>query len=144
MNQADKSNIYHYNKNLKAFANVNRKNMTKAEACLWKFVIGGKQMMNYQFRRQRPILNYIADFMCKELMLIIEVDGLTHQWEDVYQNDLIREKELKAVGFNILRFNDDEILSDINNVIRAIEIYIHDFEENIHDFEENKIKNHPP
>jgi very-short-patch-repair endonuclease len=103
--------------------------MTKAEACLWKFVIGGKQMMNYQFRRQRPVLNYIADFMCKELMLIIEVDGITHQWEEVYQKDLIREQKLKEVGFYIIRFDDNEILSDINNVIRAIESYILTFEE---------------
>ena len=129
MNQADKSNTFHYNKNLRPFANSNRKNMTKAEACLWKFVIGRRQMMNYQFRRQRPILNYIADFMCKELMLIIEVDGITHQWEEVYKKDLVREENLKAIGFHIMRFNDDEILSDINNVIRAIEFYIKDFEE---------------
>ncbi len=129
MEQADKSNTFHYNKNLRPFANSNRKNMTKAEACLWKFVIGGRQMMNYQFRRQRPVLNYIADFMCKELMLIIEVDGITHQWEEFYKNDLIREEKLKEIGFHILRFNDDEILSDINNVIRAIEFYIKDFEE---------------
>ena len=134
MNQADKSNIFHYNKNLKSFANANRKNMTKAEACLQKFVIGGKQIMNYQFRRQRPVLNYIADFMCKELMLIIEVDGVTHQWEEVYQKDLMREQELKAVGFHIMRFDDNEILSDINNVIRTIESYILDYEEK---------KNHP-
>ena len=129
MNQADKSNIFHYNRSLKSFANANRKNMTKGEACLWKFVIGGKQMMNYQFRRQRPVLNYIADFMCKELMLIIEVDGITHQWEEVYQKDLIREQELKAVGFRIIRFDDNEVLSDINSISRAIESYIVDFEE---------------
>ena len=129
MNLADKSNTFHYNKNLKSFANTNRKNMTKAEACLWKFVIGGRQMMNYQFRRQRPVLNYIADFMCKELMLIIEVDGITHQWEDVFKNDLVREEELKSIGFDIIRFTDDEVLTDINNVIRAIENFIKDFEE---------------
>ena len=86
MNQADKSNTFHYNKNLRPFANTNRKNMTKAEACLWKFVIGRRQMMNYQFRRQRPILNYIADFMCKELMLIIEVDGTNVKGKSV--NDM--------------------------------------------------------
>ncbi len=78
--------------------------MTKAEACLWKFVLGAKQMMGYQFRRQRPVLNYIADFMCKELNLIIEVDGITHQWEGVADNDLIREEKLTSVGFYILRF----------------------------------------
>ena len=62
-------------------------------------------------------------------MLIIEVDGITHQWEEVYKKDLVREENLKAIGFHIMRFNDDEVLSDINNVIRAIEFYIKDFEE---------------
>ena len=45
--------------------------MTKAEACLWKYVLGSRQMKGYQFRRQRPVLNYIADFMCKELLLAV-------------------------------------------------------------------------
>lgn len=127
MESADKTNLYHYNKKLKVFANANRKNMTKAEACLWEFVLGGKQMMGYQFRRQRPVLNYIADFMCKELNLIIEVDGITHHWEEVAEKDLIREENLKSVGFHILRFTDDEVLNDIPNVIRAIEHYMLDF-----------------
>ena len=49
--------------------------MTKAEACLWKYVLRASRMKGYGFRRQRPIMNYIADFMCKELMLVIEVDA---------------------------------------------------------------------
>ena len=89
------SQNHYYNKRLKSFANTNRKEMTKAEACLWKYVLGNRQMLGYQFRRQRPILEYIADFMCKELMLIIEVDGLTHQWEEVAENDGRRQKGLK-------------------------------------------------
>ena len=56
--------------------------MTKAEACLWKYVLKARQLKGFQFRRQRPVLNYIADFMCKELMLIIEVDGITHHDEE--------------------------------------------------------------
>lgn len=134
MNPADKNNLFHYNKNLKNFANHNRKNMTKAEACLWKFVLSGRQMMGYQFRRQRPVLNYIADFLCKELMLIIEVDGITHQWEEVAINDEKRENDLKEIGFNLIRFTDDEVLKDINNVIRTVENYI---------FEFNEKNNHP-
>jgi len=81
MEEAKKENLWHYNSELKNFANANRKSMTKAEACIWKFLLSSKQMMGYSFRRQRPKLNFITDFMCKELMLIIEVDGLTHEWE---------------------------------------------------------------
>ena len=75
------------NKNLQPFANQLRKEMTKAEACLWKYILKAKQLKGYQFRRQRPVLNYIADFICMELMLIIEVDGITHHWEETIVKD---------------------------------------------------------
>lgn len=57
-------------------------------------------LKGYQFRRQRPVLQYIADFMCKELKLIIEVDGITHQWEETAQKDEVRQKKLEDAGFN--------------------------------------------
>jgi very-short-patch-repair endonuclease len=61
-----------YNKRNKQVARMLRSNMTKAEACLWKYALRARQMKGYKFRRQRPVLNYVADFMCKELNLIIE------------------------------------------------------------------------
>ena len=64
--------------------------MTKAEACLWRYVLRARKMKGYSFRRQRPVLHYIADFMCKELKLIIEVDGITHQFEETIKYDKIR------------------------------------------------------
>ena len=85
--------------------------MTKAEACLWKYVLRARTMKGYQFRRQRPVLNYIADFMSKELRLIIEVDGFTHQFEEVLEKDQKREQALQKAGFRILRFSDQEVLS---------------------------------
>jgi very-short-patch-repair endonuclease len=72
--------------------------------------------MGYTFNRQRPVLNYIADFMCKELKLIIEVDGYSHTLEDVIKNDNIRQQDLEAAGFKIIRFKDDEVLKEINRV----------------------------
>jgi very-short-patch-repair endonuclease len=77
--QATKQNHNLYNKNLQPFANENRKQMAKSEACLWKFILKSKQM-GYTFNRQRPVLNYIADFMCKPLRLIIEVDDILTCW----------------------------------------------------------------
>jgi very-short-patch-repair endonuclease len=127
MSNATKSNLWHYNANLREFANQNRKSLTKAEACIWKLALSKKQMKGYQFRRQRPVLNYIADFMCKELMLIIEVDGLTHQWADVAEKDIRRQQELEKIGFTVLRFTDDEVLEQINRVIDKIEEYISRF-----------------
>jgi very-short-patch-repair endonuclease len=52
-------------------------------------------MKGYRFTRQRPVMNYIADFMCKELMLVIEVDGLTHDFKDVQDKDATNKKTLK-------------------------------------------------
>ena len=105
-----------YNKNLQPYANRLRKEMTKAEACLWKYVLRAGTMKGYPFRRQRPVLNYIADFMCKELMLIIEVDGSIHQLEEVIKNDEVRQKALEDAGFTVLRYTNDEVLKDIQSV----------------------------
>lgn len=92
MEKANNDNFWNYNPNLKSFARSNRKDMTKAETCLWKYLLGSRRLLGYRFNRQRPIGNYIADFMCKELMLIVEVDGLTHQFEEVAENDIRRAK----------------------------------------------------
>jgi very-short-patch-repair endonuclease len=80
--------------------------------------------MGYWFNRQRPVGKYIADFLCKELMLIIEIDGLTHQFEEVSENDILREEELEALGFAVIRFDDDEVLNDIDNVKRTLISFI--------------------
>lgn len=102
--------------------------MTKAEACLWKYVLRAGQLHGYKFRRQRPVLSYIADFMCPGLMLIIEVDGITHLNEGVVKKDEIRQKLLEEIGFTVLRFNDDEVLNDIRNVERALGAYVEEYE----------------
>ncbi|MCF8373219.1 MAG: DUF559 domain-containing protein [Bacteroidales bacterium] len=122
--KASKHNNYHYNKSLQPYANKLRKNMTKAEACLWKYVLWAGTMLGYKFRRQRPILNYIADFMCMELMLIIEVDGYSHEFESVYEKDLIKQQDLEAVGFTVLRFRDVDVLAGIGDVIGVLEDFI--------------------
>jgi very-short-patch-repair endonuclease len=124
MEKAGPKNNWHYNKNLKYFANNLRKNMTKAEACLWKYALRAGNLSNWKFSRQRPVLKYIADFMCKDLLLIIEVDGFTHQWDETYEKDRNKEKDLELAGFKVLRFHDAEVLNDINNVIREIEYWI--------------------
>ncbi len=81
-------------------------------------------MKGYSFRRQRPVLNYIADFMCMELMLIIEVDGLTHAWEETIAKDERRELDLKNAGFTVLRYTDNEVLNHIDHVSESIAHWI--------------------
>ena len=98
--------------------------MTKAEACFWKYILKAGQLNGYQFRRQRSILNYIADFMCMELMLIIEVDGITHQWAETIIKDKKKQSDLEAAGFTVLRFTDEEVLNNINDVHGFLEDWI--------------------
>ena len=113
-----------YNKNLQPYANRLRKEMTKAEACLWKYVLRAGKMKGYPFRRQRPVLIYIADFMCKELMLIVEVDGSIHELEEVRKNDEQRQKVLEEAGFTVLRFTNEEVLTNIQTVFSFLEDWI--------------------
>jgi very-short-patch-repair endonuclease len=122
--KAESSSHHTYNKDLKSLARSLRKNMTKSEACLWKYVLKGRRLKGYQFNRQRPVINYIADFMCKELNLIIEVDGITHNDEDVIRNDKFRQQKLEEAGFYVMRFSDEEVLNHINNVQQRIETWI--------------------
>jgi len=126
--KADKNNFYGYNHKLQPFANKLRKEMTKAEACLWKYALRAKKMKGYPFCRQRPVLNYIADFMCKELKLIIEVDGITHDFEKTAKRDDQRTDDLEQAGFKVIRFTDEQVLNQIQEVIRRIEDVIETIE----------------
>ncbi len=119
-----KSSNHHYNKRLKAFAREHRNNSTKAEIKLWVELLSKRQMLGFQFLRQRPISNYIADFFCKELKLIIEADGFSHTWEITVEKDRKKTEELEAIGYRILRFEDSEILEDIDRVGETIEKWI--------------------
>jgi len=110
-----------YNKSLKKFASKLRNEMTKSECCLWKFALSSRQMKGYIFNRQRPILDYIADFMCKELKIIIELDGITHHDEKVMIKDANKDKALEKAGFTVLRFEDNQVLNRLDMVIEAIE-----------------------
>lgn len=117
-----------YNKKLKTYAVENRNDSTLAEICLWKFVLSNKKL-GYKFNRQRPVSNYIADFMCKELNLIIEVDGITHEHEQIKKKDAIKQKELEENGFVVLRLTDEDVLKNIDRTKQSIEKIINELEE---------------
>ena len=124
----DKTKNLYYNKNLKPYANKLRRSMTKAEACLWKYVLKARLMKGYQFRRQRPVQYYIADFMCKKLKLIVEVDGITHHFEKNYLHDLKRQADLESLGFKVIRFLDADILGNIEGVKLELERVVEELE----------------
>ena len=118
------NNFNFYNKELKPFARKLRNNSTKGEIRLWFELLRNKQMWGYSFLRQRPIMNYIVDFMCKELKLIIEVDGYSHEFK--YEEDVKRDEILMNEGYTTLKFSEQAVMKDINNVRRAIEIWINE------------------
>ena len=93
--------------------------MTFSEVLLWN-ELKQKKMLGYDFDRQRPIDNYIVDFYCKDLMLAIEVDGISHDFEEVMDNDEIRQKRLEDLGVYFLRFDDREVKKDMANVLMRI------------------------
>lgn len=121
---------HHYNKALKPFARALRNGSTKSEIRLWCELLRNKQMLGYQFLRQRPIDRFIADFMCKDLRLIIELDGITHQDPEVILKDEEKDKTLSELGYSVLRFTDNEVMRDLPNVQRVIENWILTYQEN--------------
>ena len=108
-----------YNKNIKQISRVLRKNMTKEEIILWSR-IKGKQIKEVQFYRQRPIGNYIADFYCPKVKLIIEVDGSQHYEEEGIEKDKIRDEYFESLGLKVLRFTNLDVLKNINGVLEKI------------------------
>ncbi len=122
-----KRKIIPYRPWLKEYARQLRNNSTKSEIILWKY-LKGKQMRGYDFHRQKPLDNFIADFFCHELQLVIELDGYTHQWDETLVKDRIKEDRLKELGLYVLRFDDEEIYKYVHRALEAIEVYIDDYE----------------
>ncbi len=86
-------------------------------------------MFGHKFNRQKPILNYIVDFYCKSLNLVIEIDGASHAHEEMATYDQKRQQELEAIGLKVIRFDDLEVKNDMSNVLRVIENYIEEYED---------------
>ena len=99
------------------------------EILLWQG-LKRKQMLGYTFNRQKPLLNYIADFYCKALNLVIEVDGDSHIGKEDYDHQ--RTLDLEAQGLTVLRFEDALVKTNLNYVLMEIENWIkaHQLKEN--------------
>lgn len=113
--------IIPYNPKLKQLARNLRNKSTLAEVILWRH-LKGKQIYGYDFHRQKPINNYIVDFYCPELMLVIEIDGSTHG--DKIKYDELRERKLKGLGVKFLRFQDRDIKNNISGVLDNINDWV--------------------
>ncbi len=100
-----------------------RKSQTDAEKILWTY-LRNRLFRGLKFRRQYPIGIYITDFFCPEKNLIVEVDGKIHEQKERILWDKDREDNLKAQNYNIIRFNNIEILNNINSVLEKLSEHI--------------------
>jgi len=119
--------IIPYNPKLKELAKKLRQNMTFSEVKLWN-EIKNSQLMGYDFDRQRPIGNFIVDFYCKDLKLAVEIDGITHEDEDILLKDKIRQEELETFGVVFLRFDALLVVNKVEAAVREIRVWIEEFE----------------
>ena len=95
-----------------------RNRMTSAEEVLWKHIHINEWKL--KFRRQHPISNYVVDFYCHTIKLVIELDGGIHEVEDIKRYDAEREKNLKDLGLTVIRFKNEEVLKQIKTVLKKI------------------------
>lgn len=109
-----------------------RNRSTPAEELLWNHLKGSQ--LGVKFRWQHPAAIYVLDFYCHEAQLAVELDGSIHQLEEVKKNDEVRENTLKSLGITIIRFNNAEVFSDINEVIKKINNLIPTTKSNNHSF----------
>ena len=114
-----KNAIIPYRKDLKLLARKLRKNSTLSEVLLW-CEIKNKQLEGFQFHRQVPMLDYIVDFYCHELNLVIEIDGDSHYHDDAPHKDEIRQKRIENYGITFLRFDDIDVKQNMPHVLCSI------------------------
>jgi very-short-patch-repair endonuclease len=115
--------LYYGNRELVKRARVLRRHMTVPEIILWSR-LRLKKLDGYKFRRQQPIFDYIVDFYCNELRLIVEVDGEIHSLSENLDSDLKREKILKTNGYYIIRLSNFEVETDPDTAIIKIRSFI--------------------
>jgi len=103
----------------KPLARQLRKNQTPAEQLLWSR-IRRQQILGVQFYRQKPIAGYIVDFYCFSAKLVIEIDGSQHYEPDAIEYDTQRTKTLESLGLRVIRFNNVQVVQELENVLAVI------------------------
>ena len=101
-------------------AKAMRNDMTMAEKIVWGLLSSNK-MLGYRFKAQHPIDIFIADFYCHELKLVIEIDGGIHRSKTQKEYDIGREAELERFDIKVIRFTNEEVEHDIEQIRKKIE-----------------------
>lgn len=106
---------------LKTEAREMRREPTEAEDLLWQ-QLRNRKVKGAKFRRQHAIDRFIVDFYCREANLVIEVDGPIHQQQ--IEEDMERQEHLGLVGFRVLRFTNEQVITDVKKVVEEITRYL--------------------
>lgn len=100
------------------YAEMLRKNMTVAEKIVWERL--SNNQLGKRIRRQHPLHHYIADFYCHELKLVIEIDGGIHLLKENRSYDITRTTSLNEFGIQIIRFTNDQVINNVDQIIEEI------------------------
>lgn len=111
-------NFLPYNPRLKQFGRNLRNEGQISEAMLWKRL--KSKQTGHIFLRQKPILNYIADFYCCKLRLVIEIDGASHFSAEAQERDAERDRQMKAIGLTVIRVKDSDVRRNPDMVVKGI------------------------
>ena len=112
-----KRNCVRYRNSLTFMSKKNRNNTTEAEKIMWNKILS-RDKTGYRFLRQKPIDRFIFDFYCPKLLLVIEIDGGSHIKKK--GTDELRDKFLKQIGITTIRFTNDEVVNNIEQVKKKI------------------------
>jgi very-short-patch-repair endonuclease len=103
---------------LKILARELRKQRIISEVILWRALKG--KSLKVEFHRQVPLLEFIVDFYCHELKLVIEIDGSSHQYDESFKDDMIRQQLIENYGVTFIRFLDSDVKNNLENVLKEI------------------------
>ncbi len=119
-----------YRKNKMRFTKKLRRRMTPEETILWE-LLRNRRSRGVKFRRQVNIGPYIADFLCKEKRVIIEVDGGIHETRDQREHDEARDMYLHELGYSVLRIKNEDIYNDIQQTLQRIHRFLQNTQQTI-------------
>ena len=96
-----------------------RRAMTRAEVLVWRY-LKAHHLDRLSFRRQAPMGQYVVDFVCHSVLLVVELDGETHDFAARQQHDAVRDAWLASRGYHVLRFTNEQVLSSLEGVLTVI------------------------
>lgn len=103
-----------------------RKNNTEQEYKLW-MLLRNRQFYGYKFVRQYPIGEYVVDFACRKLRLVIELDGGQHNEQEIIEYDNKRTEFIQSKGYEIIRFWNNEVNNNIDGVYQKLQLFLSKF-----------------